>query len=638
MTSEQRAAERFVADYRATPTHLARQACTIRPTSTTPAGSASSPRSTASRGARWSRRRSTRCARSGIAARSTPTARPATAPASISRSRRTSSASRSRGGKDAGGRLAVGMVFLPRTDFAGQERCRTIVETEILGFGYAILGWRQVPVDTSVIGEKAIATRPEIEQIIVGNAKDGERRRVRARAVPDPPAHREAGAGRAHQRLLHLLAVVPVDHLQGPVPGRAAVGVLSRPAGRALHLQLRGVPSALLDQHLAVVAAGAAVPHARAQRRDQYAARQPQLDEEPRDAHGGAGVRRVQRARQADRPDGQLRQRRAGCRGRGPGARRALAAARQDAADPAGVGAQDGHPAGAQGPVQLLQLRDGAVGRAGRGGRLRRPLGGRGHGSQRPAAHALHAHRRRSAGGRLRDRHGAAAARQHRRAGPGRTRRDDRGRPAGGRVLPRSGAQGSARRREALRPVGAEHHASRRSGRPPACRAGADGARRAAPAPESVRHLARGARAAARADGARRQGGGGLDGRRHAHGGAVVPLPRAASLLPPAVQPGDQSADRSVARIPGDEPEDPLRQSRQRLRRGAQPDARSCCWRARCCCRPSSRPSSTTSGRRRPRSTARSRSIPTPARCARRSAASAFRRRTRCARATSRSC
>ncbi|HEX2479273.1 MAG TPA: glutamate synthase large subunit [Geminicoccaceae bacterium] len=73
--------------------------------------------------------------------------------------------------KDVGGRLAVGMVFLPRTDFAAQERCRTIVETEILGFGYAILGWRQVPVDTAVIGDKAIATRPEIEQIIVGNAK-----------------------------------------------------------------------------------------------------------------------------------------------------------------------------------------------------------------------------------------------------------------------------------------------------------------------------------------------------------------------------------------------------------------------------------------------------------------------------------
>jgi glutamate synthase (NADPH/NADH) large chain len=75
------------------------------------------------------------------------------------------------GAKDPDGHIAVGMVFLPRTDFAGQERCRAIVETEILGFGYSILGWRQVPVDTSVIGEKAIATRPEIEQIIVGNPK-----------------------------------------------------------------------------------------------------------------------------------------------------------------------------------------------------------------------------------------------------------------------------------------------------------------------------------------------------------------------------------------------------------------------------------------------------------------------------------
>src|SRR5687767_459869 len=74
-----------------------------------------------------------------------------------------------RGSKGTGGRIAVGMVFLPRTDFAGQERCRTIFETEILGFGYSILGWRQVPVDTTVIGDKAIATRPEIEQIIVGN-------------------------------------------------------------------------------------------------------------------------------------------------------------------------------------------------------------------------------------------------------------------------------------------------------------------------------------------------------------------------------------------------------------------------------------------------------------------------------------
>jgi len=67
------------------------------------------------------------------------------------------------------GKLAVGMVFLPRTDFEAQETCRTIVESEILKFGYYIYGWRQVPVDATIIGEKANATRPEIEQIMIAN-------------------------------------------------------------------------------------------------------------------------------------------------------------------------------------------------------------------------------------------------------------------------------------------------------------------------------------------------------------------------------------------------------------------------------------------------------------------------------------
>lgn len=64
-------------------------------------------------------------------------------------------------------RLAVGMIFLPRTDLGAQETCRTIVEAEIIGAGYTIYGWRQVPVDVSVIGRKAQETRPEIEQIMI---------------------------------------------------------------------------------------------------------------------------------------------------------------------------------------------------------------------------------------------------------------------------------------------------------------------------------------------------------------------------------------------------------------------------------------------------------------------------------------
>ncbi|SFP98176.1 glutamate synthase (NADPH/NADH) large chain [Roseivivax halotolerans] len=67
--------------------------------------------------------------------------------------------------------MAVGQVFLPRTDFGAQETCRTIVETEVLRMGYYIYGWRHVPVNVDCLGEKANATRPEIEQILISNAR-----------------------------------------------------------------------------------------------------------------------------------------------------------------------------------------------------------------------------------------------------------------------------------------------------------------------------------------------------------------------------------------------------------------------------------------------------------------------------------
>ena len=67
--------------------------------------------------------------------------------------------------------MAVGQVFLPRADFGAQETCRTIVETEVLRMGYYIYGWRHVPVKIDCLGEKANATRPEIEQILISNSK-----------------------------------------------------------------------------------------------------------------------------------------------------------------------------------------------------------------------------------------------------------------------------------------------------------------------------------------------------------------------------------------------------------------------------------------------------------------------------------
>jgi glutamate synthase (NADPH) large chain len=78
------------------------------------------------------------------------------------------------------GRIAVGMVFLPKTDLGAQERCRQIIETEILNAGYAIYGWRQVPINVGCIGEKANATRPEIEQILIWDPEQRDERPLSA--------------------------------------------------------------------------------------------------------------------------------------------------------------------------------------------------------------------------------------------------------------------------------------------------------------------------------------------------------------------------------------------------------------------------------------------------------------------------
>ena len=67
--------------------------------------------------------------------------------------------------------FAIGMIFLPRTDFGAQERSRSIVEAAVLKEDLKIYGWRHGPIDTKVIGDKAKSTRPEIEQILISNDK-----------------------------------------------------------------------------------------------------------------------------------------------------------------------------------------------------------------------------------------------------------------------------------------------------------------------------------------------------------------------------------------------------------------------------------------------------------------------------------
>jgi glutamate synthase (NADPH) large chain len=64
------------------------------------------------------------------------------------------------------GEICIGMIFLPRNDYVSQEKCKTVVENELLNKNYYIYRWRQVPVNTKVLGHKAESNRPEIVQVI----------------------------------------------------------------------------------------------------------------------------------------------------------------------------------------------------------------------------------------------------------------------------------------------------------------------------------------------------------------------------------------------------------------------------------------------------------------------------------------
>ncbi len=63
-------------------------------------------------------------------------------------------------------RICVGMVFLPRTNYSDQEKCRGIIEAALLAENFTIYGWRQVPVNPKVLGKTADLNRPEIAQVL----------------------------------------------------------------------------------------------------------------------------------------------------------------------------------------------------------------------------------------------------------------------------------------------------------------------------------------------------------------------------------------------------------------------------------------------------------------------------------------
>ena len=65
------------------------------------------------------------------------------------------------------GRYAVGMVFLPQSQFA-QRQCEEILEQVVATEGCSVLGWRDVPMNREVLGVTSKATCPVVRQLFIG--------------------------------------------------------------------------------------------------------------------------------------------------------------------------------------------------------------------------------------------------------------------------------------------------------------------------------------------------------------------------------------------------------------------------------------------------------------------------------------
>ena len=78
------------------------------------------------------------------------------------------------------------MIFLPHDNAYAQARAKAIIGEVVEARGLFLFGWREVPINIRVLGEKAASTLPRIEQVFVGrphgmNADDFERRLFLAR-------------------------------------------------------------------------------------------------------------------------------------------------------------------------------------------------------------------------------------------------------------------------------------------------------------------------------------------------------------------------------------------------------------------------------------------------------------------------
>ena len=70
----------------------------------------------------------------------------------------------------AAGEYGVGMLFLPRNEVA-RTACEKVIVKKIETEGQTLIGWRDVPVDRSGLGESVKAVEPVVRQVFIGRGK-----------------------------------------------------------------------------------------------------------------------------------------------------------------------------------------------------------------------------------------------------------------------------------------------------------------------------------------------------------------------------------------------------------------------------------------------------------------------------------
>ena len=364
---------------------------------------------------------------------------------------------------------------------------------------------------------------------------------------------------------------------KGMVLVQSARALLQGSARPALRDRARAGASALRHQHLPVLAARPSLSHGRAQRRDQHAARQRQLD------GGAAGERRFRIVRQrhlqavADLLRGPVRHRLFRQRARIPRARRLFADPCDDDADPGGLGRQSADGRGAAPLLRISRRDDGAVGRPGGDGLHRRAPDRRDARPQRPAPRALFRHRRRPRRARLGNGRAAGArgdaSSQKWRLQPGKMLLVDL-RGASHRLRRRDQADAFAR--ASLQRM-AREDPDRARGPQPGRAARLAHRRLVARSAAGVRLHPGRPRDPDVADGDDGPGSGRLDGHGHADLGAVGQVEAALHLFQAELRAGDQPADRPDPRGARHEPRlvhraaaEPVRPRRQRAAQAAR--------------------------------------------------------------------